>query len=238
MFRAASGDQPEVILCDGAPFFTPNALMFDYDARVANMSRAGVDMAIVSLTSPNALFGDEEVCRQAAQLMNDDMAAAQTAYPDRIRWFASLPWQYPDLALAELERACALGAVGVMAIANMEGNSLTDPRYARIWEAIDARALPVLVHPTTPPGVAEMDMAALNLAPSIGFTFDTSLAIARCIYDGFLDRYPRLKLIAAHGGGALPYLVGRLDIWGIRIIWLVCERERWPTNSTHNGLAG
>lgn len=52
-----------------------------------------------------------------------------------------------------------------------------------------------------------MDMADLNLAPSIGFTFDTSLAIARCIYDGFLDRYPRLKLIAAHGGGALQMCI-------------------------------
>ena len=57
-----------------------------------------------------------------------------------------------------------------------------------------------------------MGMHEFQLTAPIGFTFDTSLAIARCIYDGFLDRFPNLKLIASHGGGALPYLVGRLDI--------------------------
>ena len=71
--------------------------------------------------------------------------------------------------------------------------------------------MPVLVHPTAPPGVAEMDMAQFQLTASMGFTFDTSLALARMIYDGFFDRYPNLKIIAAHGGGALPYLISRMD---------------------------
>jgi aminocarboxymuconate-semialdehyde decarboxylase len=88
---------------------------------------------------------------------------------------------------------------------------LTDPAFEAIWRAIDARALPVLVHPTAPPGVAAMDMQRFQLTASIGFTFDTSLAVSRMIYDGFFDRCPRLKIIAAHGGGALPYLVSRMD---------------------------
>jgi aminocarboxymuconate-semialdehyde decarboxylase len=57
-----------------------------------------------------------------------------------------------------------------------------------------------------------MDMSALNLVPPVGFVFDTTLALTRMFYDGFLDRFPNLKIIAAHGGGALPYLIGRLDI--------------------------
>ena len=65
--------------------------------------------------------------------------------------------------------------------------------FAPIWAAIDAQALPVLVHPTAPPGVAEMDMVRFQLTASIGFTFDTSLAVARMIYDGFFDRYPRAQ---------------------------------------------
>ena len=84
--------------------------------------------------------------------MNDDMAAARTAHPDRLRWFASLPWQYPELALPELERAVKAGASGVMVLANIGGQPLTDPAFAPIWAAIDAKALPVLVHPTAPPG--------------------------------------------------------------------------------------
>jgi aminocarboxymuconate-semialdehyde decarboxylase len=68
------------------------------------------------------------------------------------------------------------------------------------------------VHPSAPPGTSELGLHEFQLTAPIGFTFDTSLAVARCIYDGFFDRYPNLKLIASHGGGALPYLVGRLDI--------------------------
>ena len=69
----------------------------------------------------------------------------------------------------------------------------------------------MLVHPTAPPGVAAMDMQRFQLTASIGFTFDTSLAVARMIYDGFFDRHPRLRIIASHGGGALPYLISRMD---------------------------
>ena len=67
------------------------------------------------------------------------------------------------------------------------------------------RALPVLIHPTAPPGVQAMQMNEFQLTASIGFTFDTTLAVSRMLYDGFFDRYIRLKIIASHGGGALPY---------------------------------
>jgi aminocarboxymuconate-semialdehyde decarboxylase len=152
------------------------------------------------------------VSLKAARVMNDEMARAQTAWPERIRWFASLPWQHEKLALEELKRACDAGAVGVMVLANINGKALTDAAFASIWKEIDRRALPVLVHPTAPPGTAELGLHEFQLTAPIGFTFDTSLAVARCIYDGFFDRYPNLKLIASHGGGALPFLIGRLDI--------------------------
>ncbi len=197
---------------DGAPFMTPVPDMFDWEVRIANMDKARVDIAITSLTCPNVFWGSADVSLKAARLMNDDMARAQKSWPDRLRWFASLPWQHEKLALQELARACDAGAVGVMVLANIAGKALTDPAFARIWAEIDRRALPVLVHPSAPPGTAELGLHEFQLTAPIGFIFDTSLAVARCIYDGFLDRYPNLKLIAAHGGGALPYLVGRLDI--------------------------
>jgi aminocarboxymuconate-semialdehyde decarboxylase len=197
---------------DGAPFMTPIPPMFDWRQRIANMDKAGVDIAVTSLTCPNTFFGSAEASLKAAQVMNDDMAAAQKTWPGRIRYFASLPWQHEKLALEELKRACDQGAVGVMVLANIDGKPLTDPSFQNIWQEVDRRALPVLVHPTAPPGVAEMGMHEFQLTAPIGFTFDTTLAIGRCIFDGFLDRYPNLKLIASHGGGALPYLIGRMDI--------------------------
>jgi aminocarboxymuconate-semialdehyde decarboxylase len=203
---------PLGIHMNGAPFMTPQIGHFDYEMRIEKMDAARVDLAIVTLTCPNVFWGGAEISLKAARIMNDDMAAAQTSYPDRIRWMASLPWEHPELAVAELERACGLGAIGVMVLANIAGRSLTEPAFAPIWQAIDKRGLPVLVHPTAPPGVAELDMVRFNLIAQIGFMFDTTLAIARMIYDGFLDTYPNLKIIAGHAGAALPYLAGRLDV--------------------------
>ena len=202
-----------VIRADGAPFMTLMDPMFDYDKRIADMDDAGVDMAIVSLTCPSVFWGGEEVSSQLARYMNDDMAAQQKLHPDRIRYFATLPWQHPDAAVAELARACdEKGAVGVFVSANISGMSLTDPHLKPVRDAIDKRGLPVLLHPTAPPGVGEMDMQRFNLVASIGFMFDTTMAVSRMIYDGFFDTYTNLKIIACHAGGALPYLFGRLDI--------------------------
>jgi aminocarboxymuconate-semialdehyde decarboxylase len=201
------------IFKDGAPFMTLMPGMFDYDLRIQAMDAAGVDIAVVTLTSPNVYWGSAKTSLSASKIINDDMAARQKQYPGRIRFMCSLPWQHPKLAVAELKRACdELGAVGVMVLANIGGVSLTDRKFAPIWKEIDKRGLPVLVHPTAPPGTAELDVMRYNLIASVGFMFDTSLAVARMIFDGFFDRYPNLKLIAAHGGGALPYLAGRLDI--------------------------
>lgn len=198
---------------DGAPFMTLTPGMFDYELRLRAMDEACVDMAIVTLTSPNCYWGTSDDTLKAAQIVNDDMAAQSRRYPDRIRFMCSLPWLDAKLAVAELKRACdSLGAVGVMVLANVDERSLTDKRFEPVWDEIDRRALPVLVHPTAPPATKHLDVVQYNLIASVGFMFDTSLAISRMIFDGFLDRYPNLKLIAAHGGGALPYLAGRLDI--------------------------
>lgn len=227
---ASVGALSNVIHLDGAPFMTPLPEMFDYATRIKNMDKARVDIAVISLTCPNVYWGGPEISQKAARLMNDDLQAAQTAYPSRIRWFASLPWQYPELAIAELARAKGAGAAGVVVLGNIGGKSLTDPTFAAIWQAIDDGGLPVFVHPTAPPGIAEMDAAAHNLVPPVGFLFDTSMAVARCIYDGFFDRYPNIRMIAAHGGGVLPYIVGRLDICHERIPTCGARTKERPSN--------
>ena len=201
----------DTIWHDGAPFMTLFSGMWDYEERIAAMDAAKVDVAIVSLTSPNVYWGDRAVSLKAARMVNDSMAAQQRARPDRIRWFASLPFQFADDAVAELDRAVKEGAVGVMVLANIDGEDLTNPAFAPVWAAIDKRKLPVLVHPTAPQGVAELHMNEFGLVPPVGFMVDTTLAFARMIYAGFLDKYPDVKLIASHGGATLPYLAGRLD---------------------------
>ncbi len=196
---------------EGALFMTPMPGHFDYDLRIQAMDAGGVDLAIVSLTCPNVFWGDEAASSEAARIVNDSMAAAQVTYPDRIRWLASLPWEYPARAVEELARACDAGAVGVMVLANVAGRHLTEEAFQPIWQAIDDRGLPVLVHPAEPPGTPAMEMTNYSLASTVGFMFDTTLAITRMVFSGFLDRFPNLKVIAAHAGATVPYLAGRMD---------------------------
>ncbi len=220
LLRAHGGDRyalkktkagQDAIHLDGAPFMTLTPGMWDYDLRIRRMDEAKVDVAIVSLTCPNVYWGDRATSLRAARLVNDSMAEQQRAKPDRIRWFASLPWQFADDAVAELKRSREGGAVGVMVLANIDGRDLTDPAFTPVWQAINDLGLPVLVHPTAPQGIRHMHMDEFGLVPPIGFMIDTTLAFARMILSGFIDRFANVKLIAAHGGATLPYLAGRLD---------------------------
>jgi len=195
----------------GAPFMAIREGMWDYEMRIKNMDKAGVDIAIVSLSAANVYWGDEKASLLAAQSVNDSMAEQQTIYPDRIRWFTSIPFQYPETAIKELKRTIENGAVGVMLLANIDGVNLTDSKFTPVWQAIDDYKFPILVHPTVPQGVQDQSMDEFGLVPPVGFMFDTTLAIARMILSGFIDRYPNIKIIAAHGGATLPYLAGRLD---------------------------
>jgi len=98
-----------------------------------------------------------------------------------------------------------------MVLANIAGRHLVEAAFAPIWKEIDDKGLPVLVHPADPPGTDEMQLAEHSLTATVGFMFDTTLAITRMVFSGFLDRYPNLKIIAAHAGGTVPYLAGRMD---------------------------
>jgi aminocarboxymuconate-semialdehyde decarboxylase len=198
----------------GSPACALEVEAFDYDARIAMMDRFGIDVSVVSLTSPNVHFGDEAVSVATARIANDEMAAGQAAHPERIRWFASLPWEYPDAALAELERCVALGAVGVMCVAHIGARHLIDPHFAPVWQALDARRMPVLVHPTAPLGAQAVNFGHERiLMPAAGFMYDTTIALARMALDGFFERFPNVPIIASHGGGYIPFVNGRVDMF-------------------------
>lgn len=207
-------DGRDYLVEKGSPACAFEVEAFDYAARVKQMDEHGIDVAIVSLTSPNVHWGGPEISAETARLCNDEMAGGQTAFPDRIRWFASIPWEYPDAALAEIERAVNLGAVGVMVIANINGKHLIDPLFAPVWEELNRRAFPLLLHPTAPFGAKEAEFGIERiLMPGAGFMYDTTLAVARMAIDGFFDRYPDLKIVVSHGGGYLPFIAGRLDVF-------------------------
>jgi aminocarboxymuconate-semialdehyde decarboxylase len=181
------------------------------ETRLTVMEEHGVDVHVLSVTSPNVYcFADADAIA-AARLINDELSAIKARHAGRFRALASVPLG-TGAEVEELERAVGeLGMDGVVVGTNVGGRPLEDERFAGFWRRADELGLPVLLHPMTPLlGTAFMDDHAL--VPMLGFPFDTTLAVVRLMWTGFLDRHPGLKLIALHSGGALPYLLGRLEI--------------------------
>lgn len=195
----------------GTRLATLTAPMTAPEDRLAMMGEQGIDVQVISLTSPNVYCFRDADAITAARLVNDEYAALRERYRGRFRCLASVPLG-TGAEVEELDRAITdLGLDGVIVGTNVHGRPLEDAAFARFWRRADELALPVLLHPMTPMlGTAFMDDFAL--VPMLGFPFDTTLALIRLMWTGFLDRYPRVKLIALHAGGALPYLTGRLEI--------------------------
>ena len=219
----ASGDadtvvipgNPESIEYRGVNYAILAPNMFNWGERIERMDAAGVDIAVISLTAPNVYWGTLQQSVAAARIVNDEYAEAQARFPTRIRWFASLPWDDADRAITELHRAIANGAVGVCMLTNIKGQALIDPKFAPVWAEIDRIDVPVFIHPTTP-FVDGFGLGEYGMANTIGFTTDTTTCFAKFLLSGFFDRYKRVRPIASHGGGTLPFLVGRFDrMWEV-----------------------
>ncbi|MFA9430224.1 amidohydrolase family protein [Egicoccus sp. AB-alg2] len=189
----------------------PWSAMYDWELRLRKMDEAGVDVALVSLTAPQANWGDAEVSTGTAAMVNDALAEQHAQNPDRIRFLATLPWPHPDRAVVELRRAAGQGAVGVTVLANIDGVTLAAPEFEPVWREIAELELPVLIHPTAPPGVEQIARHGLHNA--VGFHFDTTHALERLVALGHLERYPTLRVIGSHAGGFLPFVLGRMEMY-------------------------
>lgn len=183
---------------------------WDLDRRRRAMDKHGVAVHALSLTVPMVYFADGEIGQRLAEAVNDAMSDAHRAFPDRFVGCATLPMQDPKRALAELERAAALpGIKAVYLGTNVNARELSDAAFAPIFAACETRRLPVLLHPLNVIGAARLN--AFYLSNLLGNPFDTAVAAAHLVFGGVLDRHPRLQVCLPHAGGALPYLVGRLQ---------------------------
>jgi aminocarboxymuconate-semialdehyde decarboxylase len=145
-----------------------------------------------------------------ARWLNDSLAEAVAKHPERLVALASVPMQDSAKAAAELERAMTkLGMRGAEIASNIGGRYFDDPGFDPFWEAAQALDAVIFVHPNQVVGADRMK--EFNLANLIGNPTDTSLAFAKLIFGGVLERFPRLKFLLAHAGGFLPYTWGRLD---------------------------
>jgi aminocarboxymuconate-semialdehyde decarboxylase len=181
------------------------------DAKLAYMDRHGIDLSVLSLGNPWVDFMDPPEAAEWATRLNDELDALCAGQP-RLRAFGVLPLQEADAACAEVERIHARPRlVGAILGTRPGGRHLDDPALVPFWATAARLKLPLFVHPHYTVGADWLGGYGHALHLGLGFTFETTAAVARLVLSGALDRHPGLTLILAHGGGTLPYLAGRLD---------------------------
>ncbi len=182
----------------------------DPDHRTRTLDEAGIDRQWISLTAPGSSIESPERAAHLAALANDGLARVAADRPDRYTALAHLPLNHPEAAAAELRRAVEeLGFRGVLLYSNAAGVPLADPRFWPLYEYADERRLVLYVHPTYPLGVEAME--SYMLMPLVGFLMDTTLAAAHLVFAGVPERFPGIRWVLGHLGGAIPYLAERLD---------------------------
>src|ERR1043165_2727254 len=208
-FGTSSSGQT-IITHHGARFFGVTPAMTDVAKRIEDMDRVGIDVEVVSLSTPNVFFTDAAHQPEIARMVNDAYAELVTQHPARFTPFAPIPMDDPEAALKELHRAIDdLKLNGAILLSNIGGKPLTSPQYRAFFAEANSMRLCIFLHPMLP---ANADpFREYVLGPIVGFMFDTTLAVARMCYDGMFRHFPDIRWIVAHLGGAVPYLMERLD---------------------------
>lgn len=203
------GGNPTIMVA-GRPYGPITRHYHETKPRLADMDKAGVDMQVLSLNPPMVYWADAALGARLARLYNDELAATVAGHPDRMAGLATVPLQDVPAAVAELERAIRhLGLRGVYIGSNVCGKDLDHPDLLPFFAKAEALRAPVFIHPIDVLGVERL--RSYYLHNGLGNPFDTAVAASRLIFGGILDRFPRLAVCLAHAGGALPYLIGRLD---------------------------
>ena len=181
------------------------------EQRIADMDLMGVDIQAISPAPRQTYYGaDGDLGRQLAQIINDEIAEICGRYPDRFVGLGTIPFQAPDLAIAELDRLHkSLGFRGIEIMTHVAGADFAEPRFRQVWAHIEELGLLVFMHPD---GFTEAGRFKDHyLANVIGNPLDSTVALHHLIFGGVLEDHPGLKIVVAHGGGYLPAYSGRID---------------------------
>jgi aminocarboxymuconate-semialdehyde decarboxylase len=182
----------------------------DLEARLAEMERTGVHMGVLSLTTPGVHVEERSRGISLAQNVNDAYAAIQKQYPGRFVCLATLPLQDPQASAVELERAVTkLGLRGAMLFANVNGKPIHHREYWPLYETAERLDVPLMIHPTSPPGVEAFQ--EYRTTALVGFLLDTTLCITLLMFEGVMEKYPRVRFVLGHLGGTIPYIAERID---------------------------
>ncbi len=191
-------------------------MLADLDERFRVMDRFDDYRQILSTPAPPPeVLAGPEVAPELARAANDGMAELVERYPERFPGFtAKLAMNNVEAALAELHRAIGeLGARGVEFYTNVRGRPLDEPEFAPIFEAMADYDLPIWIHPARPaqfPDYLSEKTSKYEIWWTFGWPYETSAFMARIVFAGYFDKYPKLKIITHHLGGMVPYFEGRV----------------------------
>ena len=183
----------------------------DTGQRLAAMDAQAVDMEILSI-NPFWYNRERELAAKIVKLQNEKLAEFCGANSERFAAFASLTLQAPDLAVRELETAVKKqGLKGAAIGGSVNGIDFSDSRFHPVWARAEELGVPLFIHPRGMPELNKRLSGNGWLDNTIGNPLDTTIALSHLIFEGTLDRFPGLKVIAAHGGGYLPSYAERSD---------------------------
>ncbi len=185
---------------------------YDAEAKLESMDRKGLTVSVIS-PGPQSFFynlKDADLALKTAALVNDGVAQMAAVKPDRLRGMATLPMQHPDAAIAELERVVKDYGFRAVEIGTAIGDDeLADPKFRPVLRRIQALKVVVFAHPNTQGSGGRLD--CYYLTNLIGNPLDTTVMVGKLMFSGALDELKELKMLLAHGGGFLPYQIGRFE---------------------------
>lgn len=193
--------------------------IFDPEVRRREMDERRVDIQVIAIAPPNYFYhAPAEVGIDFARIQNDHLMALSDGAPDRFHAFGTLPLQDVDASLTELERILDHPRVrGVQIGTNIDGTDLDDPRLEAFWSALEAANMPVWIHGDQRSLAGADRLGKYYLQNFIGQPLESTIAMGYLIFGGVLERHPDLRFGWVHGGGFLPYQIGRWDHgWGVR----------------------
>ena len=188
------------------PLEAPGLLMDDTSTRIAAMDSQGIDVEALSI-NPYWYRAERDAAEKLIKIQNETLVEFCAANPERFVAFATAALQHPDLAAEQVEYAVKkLGFRGVGVGGSVAGEELANPRFHPFWKKCEELGVLVFMHPL---GTRELEPSGRLggsglLTNTIGNPLETTIALSHLIFEGTLDRFPGLKICAAHGGGFLP----------------------------------
>lgn len=205
------GDQELFVIFPGETGRVLDETYWSLDEKLAYMDRSGITRSVVSLGNPwLEPFGAEgsEIARE----MNSELSSFEGRTGGRVVGMGCLPnGNVSDVVEVIEEVAATDGLYGVVSGTKLCGAAFDEEQLEPIWEVLESTNVPLLVHPHAGLGLGELDGFGHALPLALGFPFETSVALARLVMGGVLDRFPGLVVIGSHGGGTIPFLAARLD---------------------------